>query len=94
MSDLVQEEIRHNTRDGTSSKGEDEENFALVGKAKKAKGKKYQAKPTSSQGGKKKDLSKIKFFNCHEFRHYGTKCPHKKSSNKNSGGETGESLAS
>jgi hypothetical protein len=93
-SDLVQEEIRWNTRDGTSSKGEDEEKFALVGKGKKGKGKKSQTKPESSQGGKKKDLSKIKCFNCHEFRHYATKCPHKKASKKTSGGAAGEALAS
>ena len=32
--DLVQGEINKNTRDGTSSKGKDEENFSLVGKGK------------------------------------------------------------
>ena len=34
-SDLVQEEIRLGTRDGSSSKNEDEENFALALKARK-----------------------------------------------------------
>ena len=38
--DLVQEEFRRNTRDGSSSKIDDEENFALAGKEKKGKGKK------------------------------------------------------
>ena len=71
--DLVQEEIRQNTRDRTSYKGKDEENCALVGKEKKGKVKKSQSKPESSQGGKKKDLSRIKCFNCHEFMHYPTK---------------------
>ena len=42
---LVQEEIRKNTRHGTSSKGEDEEKFALDGKENKGKGKKSQSKP-------------------------------------------------
>ena len=93
-SDLVQEEMRRNTRDGTSSKGKDEENFALVGKGKKGQGKKSQTKLESSQGGKKKDLSKIKCFNCHEFRNYATKFPHKNSSKKTSRGGAGESLAS
>ena len=65
-----------NTRDGTSSKGEDEEKFALVGKGKKGKGNKSQTKPESSQGSKKKDMSKIKCFNCCEFGHYATKSPH------------------
>ena len=66
----------------------------MDGNEKKGKGKKYQSKPESSQGGKKKDLSKIKCFRCHEFRHYATKCPHKKVSKKTSGGATGEALAS
>ena len=39
-SDLVQEEIRRGTRDGSSSKNEDEENYALATKARKGKGKK------------------------------------------------------
>ena len=39
-SDLVQEEIRQGTRDGSSSKNEDEENFTLAAKAQKGKGKK------------------------------------------------------
>eukprot|EP00253_Pinus_taeda_P012744 PITA_12744 len=39
-SDLVQEEIRRNTRDGSSSKASDEENCALAVKAKKGKNKK------------------------------------------------------
>lgn len=56
----VLEEIRQNNRDGTSSKGEDEEKFAFYGKAKKGKGKKSESKIESSQGGKKNDLSKIK----------------------------------
>jgi len=35
--DFLQEERRKNTIYGTSSKGKDEENFALVGKGKKRK---------------------------------------------------------
>ena len=34
-----------NTRDGTSSKGEDEKNIALVGNIKKGNGKKFESKP-------------------------------------------------
>jgi len=75
--DLVQEEIRWNMKDITSYKGEDEENFTLVGNGKKGKGKKSQTKPESREGGRKKCLSKIKFFNSHEFRHYAKKCPRK-----------------
>ena len=42
-SDLVIEEIRRSTRDGTSNTNK-EEDYALVGKQKKAKGKKSQGK--------------------------------------------------
>ena len=60
----------------------------------KAKGKKYQDEAESIQEGKKKELSKIKFLNCHEFGYYATKCPHKNFSKKNLGGATGEAFAS
>ena len=36
-SDLVQEEFRQDTRDGSSSKTDDEENCALASKAKKGR---------------------------------------------------------
>ena len=49
--DLVQEEIRRGTRDGSSSKNEDEENCALAAKARKGKGKKNPSK--SGAKGKK-----------------------------------------
>ena len=93
-SNLVQEERRWNTKDETLSKGEDEVNFGLARKEKKGNGKKSQSKPKSNQGGKKKCLSKIKCFHFHEFKHYATKCPHKKPSKKNPRGETGEALDS
>jgi len=54
-----------------------EEDFELVNKGKKAKGNKSQGRK-----GKKKDLSNIKRFQCHEFRHYATKCPQKKARKK------------
>ena len=52
-SDLVQEEFQRNTRDGTSSRAEDEEKFSLVGKGKKGKGKKTQRKLESNQNNGK-----------------------------------------
>lgn len=66
----------------TSYKGEDEENCALDGK-EMGKGKKAQSKAKYIEEGKKKDLSKIKCFHCHEFGHYATKYPHKKRRKKN-----------
>ena len=39
-SNLVQEEIRRSTRDGSSSKASDEEDCALAAKERKGKGKK------------------------------------------------------
>jgi len=66
-SNLVQEEFWKNTKDGTSSK-EAEEDFALVNKENKSKGKKSKGK----EGDKKKDLSNIKCFHCHEYGHYAT----------------------
>ena len=92
-SNLVQDEIRRNTRYGTSPK-EEEENFALFSKGRNTKGNKSQGEANSSQEVKKKDLSKIKCFNCHEFKHYATKCPHKKASKKTAGGAAGEALVS
>jgi len=90
-SDLQQEEFRRSTRDGSSSKADEEEKFALMGKGKKGKGKKFQPKPDSNHDGKK-DLSKVKCFHCHEFGHYATRCPQKKSSKKTAA--VGEALAS
>ena len=75
-SDLVQEEIRRGTRDGSSSKNEDEENCALAAKLRKWKGNKNTSK--SGAKGKKQDLSKLKCFHCHERGHFATNCPHKK----------------
>jgi len=87
---LAQEEFWQNTRDGTSSK-EVEEEFALVSKENKAKGKKSQGE----EGGKKKDLSNINFFHCHEYGHYATNWPQKKASKKELAvAVVGEALAS
>lgn len=59
--DLVQEEMKRNIRDGSSSKVEDEENFAFIGKGKKHKGKKNKKKSRVQPRGKeeKKFLNKM-----------------------------------
>ena len=43
-SDLVHEEFRWNTINGSSSKNEDEEDCALAAKARKGKGNKFHSK--------------------------------------------------
>ena len=90
-SDLVQEEIRRNTRDKSSSKGTDEENCALATKAKKGKSKKASQ---SGAKGKKQDMSKVKCFHYHQHGHYATNCPQKKKNKQTAGSAVGEALAS
>ena len=62
-------------KDGSSSKTAIEENCALVGKAKKGKGNKSYSKSETSKGGKKRDMSIVKCFHCHEHVHYASNCP-------------------
>ena len=62
----MQDEIRRNTRDGSSSKADDEENCALAIKAKKGEGKASHSKFDSYHGGKKKYMKKFNYFHCHE----------------------------
>ena len=61
-SDLVQEEIRWDIRDGSSSKNYDEEHCTLATKSRKGKGKKNHSQ--SSADGKEHDMSKVKCFHC------------------------------
>eukprot|EP00253_Pinus_taeda_P010761 PITA_10761 len=77
-ADDYMEEIRRSTRDCSPSK-EDEENCALVSKAKKGKENDSHSKSSSSHGGKKFDKSKVRCFCCHEVGHLATNCPLKKS---------------
>lgn len=91
----MQEQIKRNIIYGVTTRVEEEENFSLVGKGNKSKGKKAQGKSESSQNqGKKKDLNKIKCFYCHEYENYETKHSYKKSGKKHIGGEGGDSLSS
>ena len=75
----MQEEIRRSTRDGSSSKNDDEENLALASKVRKGKGKASHFKSNYSHGGKKGDMSKLRCFNCHKMGHYATNFPSNKS---------------
>ena len=83
----MQEEIRRSTRDGSSSKDDDEENLALTSKARKGKGKDSHSKSNSSHEGRKVDNSKVRSFNCHEMGHYATNFPSKKSKKRSLEGE-------
>ena len=89
----MQDEIRRSTRDGSSSK-EDEENCALASKAKKGKEKDSHPESSSSPGGKKGDKYKVRCFNFHKVGHYVTNFPLKKSKKGSSEGSEGEALAS
>ena len=69
----MQEEIWRSTKDGSSSKNSDEENFTLAAKEKKGKIKKHASQ--SGAKGMKQDMSKVKCFQCHQHEHYATNCP-------------------
>jgi hypothetical protein len=88
----VQEEFRWNTRDGYSSKHDDEEDFSLTAKVRKGKGKKFHSKSESKV--KKLDLSKVKCFHYHKHGHLATNCPQKRKNKMIVGDATGEALAS
>ena len=92
-SDLVQGELRWNTRDGYSSKHDDEEDCALAAKAKKGKGKKFHSKSEVGEDVKEHNMSKVKCFHYHEFGHIATNCPHKKKNKMVVGAAASEALA-
>ena len=91
-SNIVHQEFRQNTRDGSSSKHDDEEDCALAAKARKGKGKKFHSK--SEAKGKKLDFSKVKCFHCHEYGHLTTNFPQKKKKKQVAGAAASEALAS
>ena len=56
----MQEEFRQNTRNGSSYKNDDEEDFSLATKVKNGKGNKFHSKYESGNDGKKCDMSRVK----------------------------------
>jgi hypothetical protein len=74
--DLVQAELRDEEMNGGKYKN-DNENLALASQAKKGKFKKFVNGESTSQDDKK-DMSKVKCYECRKFGHYAGQCPNKK----------------
>ena len=90
----MQEDFRWNTRDGSSSKHDDEEDCALVAKLENGNENKFHSKSESGEDGKEHNMSKVKCFHCHEYGDIATNCPHKKKKNMATGDTAGKALAS
>ena len=81
-SGFTQEELWESYVDESSSgikKVKEEESVTLT--SRKSKGKSKKSYGTSSKGDQKKkekDLSKIKYFKCHQLGHFSSQCPLKK----------------
>ena len=88
----MQEEIRRDTRDGSSSKNDDEEDYALTAKSRKGKGKKNASQ--FGADGKERYMSKVKCFHCHEHGNFTTHCPQKKKKKQAVGAVAGEARPS
>lgn len=74
---FIQEDIREGGQHGHQKKRFEEENLSLTSKGK-SKAKKGPSDESTSKGEKKKDLSKIKRFACHQPGHSASRCPNKK----------------
>jgi hypothetical protein len=75
--DFIQEELRDEDLNGGRYKNDDE-NITLASQAKKGKFKKFASGESTSQDGKKKDMSKLECYACRKFGHYASQCLNKK----------------
>lgn len=85
LDDFIEEEKWEEALQHSQDKGgEDDENIVLIGMTK-GKSKKGSSGWTTS----KKDMSKVKWFSCHNIGHYTSQCP-----NKNKGKKDAQVVAS
>jgi hypothetical protein len=75
--DYIQEETRIESKNG-QQKGSEDENLALDAHARKGRRNDSPRREASPEQRKKKDLSKVKCFACHEHGHYASQCPQRK----------------
>jgi hypothetical protein len=68
--------------DGTMKISSDE-NYDLVAHTRKGRrgslGRRdFLSREASPESRKRKDINKIRFFECHDFGHYASQCPHQR----------------
>jgi hypothetical protein len=81
--DCIQEETWLVSRDGLDGlvKSSSDENYALAGLTRKGRRGSFSrraslSREASPEPRRKKDLSKIRCFECYDYGHYASQCPH------------------
>jgi hypothetical protein len=72
--DCIQEETWLESRNGMQ-KSNNDENQALAARTRKSRGGGSPEREASPEPRRKKDLSKVKCFACHDYGHYASQCP-------------------